>query len=46
MPDKNVNDNTTEADEQLLAFYDKTIIEALRQIESVKRKLQNLIKKK
>ena len=39
-------DNTTEADEMLIALYDKTIIDALRQIESVKRKLQNLIKKK
>lgn len=39
-------DNIIEADEQLIALYDKTIIEALRQIESVKRKLQKLITKK
>jgi len=43
---KNVNDNTSEADEQLIAIYDKTIIECLKQIEGVKKKLLALVKKK
>lgn len=40
------NDNTTEADEQLIEFYENTIIDCLKQIEGVKRKLLSLVKKK
>ena len=39
-------DNTTEGDEYIIALYDKTIIDALKQLEGVKRKLLSLVKKK
>lgn len=40
------NNTTTEADEQLIAFYEKNIIDALKQLEGVKKKLLSLVKKK